>query len=203
MKLKLDAKRLYYLLLGSIGLCVVLLFVGMYAATTVLGKQSKSLVDAKTHAAVMDAKQQQLSKARADIAKYKDLGTIAKNIVPQDKSQAQTVREIVAIADANQIKLGSITFPTSTLGGTGTSKATNSALSQLKAVKGITGVYSLEISIQSDTTQPADYSKFISFLDALEHNRRTALVSGISIQPDPLIPGKLSFNLNVSEYIKP
>jgi hypothetical protein len=200
--MKLNAKKLNYLLMGAVGACVLILFGGVYAATTVLQQQSKNLVDAKTKAAVMDQKQQQLSKARADIAKYKDLGNIAKSIVPQDKDQAQTVREIVAIAEGNGIKLGSITFPTSTLGGAG-SKASNSALSQLKAVKGISGVYSLEIAIQSDTTQPADYGQFISFLDALEHNRRTALVGGISIQPDPLTPGKLSFTLNVSEYIKP
>jgi hypothetical protein len=199
--IKLNAKRLNYLLMGAIGVCVLLLFAGVYGANTVLHKQSKNLVNAKTTAAVMDQKQQQLSKARADVTKYKQLGDIAKSIVPQDKDQAQTVREIVAIAEANDIKLGSITFPSSTLGGTG--KATNSALSQLKAVKGISGVYSLEISIQSDAAQPCDYGKFISFLDALEHNRRTALVGGISIQPDPITPGKLSFSLNVSEYIKP
>ncbi|HEV7454182.1 MAG TPA: hypothetical protein VGO07_02890 [Candidatus Saccharimonadales bacterium] len=198
----MSAKRLYQLLLGSIGLCIVVLLAGMYISTAVLKKQSGQLVKAKTNSAVLDQKQQQLNKARADITKYKSLSEIAQNIVPQDKNQAQTVREIVAIAEANGIKLGSITFPSSTLGGVGVGSA-NAALSQLKPVKGIGGVYSLEIAIQSDTTQPSDYDQFISFLDALEHNRRTALVNGITILPDPTKPNKLSFTLNVSEYLKP
>jgi hypothetical protein len=199
----MSAKRLYFMLLGSIGLCIVVLIGGIYGASAVLQKQSKNLVDAKTTSAVLDQKQQQLSKARADITKYKTLGEIAQNIVPQDKDQAQTVREIVAIAEGNGISLGSITFPNSTLGGTGTGALANPKLSQLKPVKGIGGVYSLEIAIESDVTHPSDYSQLLSFLDALEHNRRTALVNGISIQPDAQKPGKFSFTLNVSEYIKP
>jgi len=193
----MSAKRLYILLVSCIGLGVLVLVGGVYGANTFLQQQSKKLVDAKTHAAVLDAKQAQLTKARSDIEKYKDLGTIAKNIVPQDKDQAQTVREIVAVAGSTGIKLGSITFPASTLGGT------KAGISQLIPAKGIGGVYSLDITVQSDTTSPVSYDRFISFLDGLEHNRRTALVKGISITPDTVDASKLSFTLNVSEYIKP
>jgi hypothetical protein len=195
-------RKLYYLLWGSLGFAIVALVACTYLANMLLQQQSKKLVDTKTQGAVLDQTQQQLSKARADIVKYKPLADLSKNIVPQDKDQAQTVREIVALADANGVKLGTITFPSSTLGGKGTS-ASKSGLSQLKPVKNISGVYSLDITVQSDAASPAPYNKFLSFLDALEHNRRTALVSGVSIQPDNTNPANLSFTLNLSEYVKP
>jgi len=193
----MNAKRLYILLTIGVVLSIAVLFGGVYGATKVLQWQSKQLVDAKTHMAVLDQKRAQLTKAQTDIQKYKELGTIAKNIVPQDKDQAQTVREIVNIANRSGVKLGMITFPASTLG---TAKGTRS---QLTAVKGISGVYSLDITVQSDPTSPVSYSTFINFLDALEHNRRTALVKGVTIQPDSLNSSNLSFTLNISEYVKP
>jgi len=193
----MTAKRLYYLLLGAIALSVVLLLASVYAANMVLEGQAKRLTDAKTRIEVLDAKQSQLTKARADIAKYQPMADIAKSIVPQDKDQSQTVREIVNLAAANGIKLGSITFPSSSLGAKGAEK------SQLKAVKGISGVYTQDITVESDGSNPSSYSDFLNFLDALEHNRRTALVSGISLQPDAQNPNTLTFTLNLSEYIKP
>jgi len=194
----MDAKRLNYVLLGVIGVSVLLLAGGTYGANTVLQSQAKRLNDAKAHSQALDDKQLQLSKARTDIAKYQSLADIAKNIVPQDKDQAQTVREIVKLAEANGIKLGAITFPSSTLGG-----KTSASQSQLKAVKNIPGVFSLEIAIQSDTASPVKYANFLNFLDGLEHNRRTALVNGITLQPNADNPGTLGFTLNVSEYVKP
>lgn len=196
----MNAKKLYFLLLGGIGLSILILFAGVWATNAFLQNRSKSLVAAKTKTAVLDEKQQQLIKQRADITKYKSLADIAKHIVPQDKDQAQTVREIVTIANDNGIKLGSITFPSSSLGGSGSSK---SGLSQLVPVKGIAGVYSLDIIVQSDNANPVPYARFLDFLNALEHNRRTALVSSITIVPDNINPGKLTFTLNLSEYIKP
>jgi hypothetical protein len=193
----MSSKQLYYVLIGGVTLSLAILFGGLYSATALLQKQSKELVAAKTRTVVLDQKQTQLTKAKADIAKYQELGTIAKNIVPQDKDQAQTVREIVTIANNTGIKLGAITFPASTLGGT------KGGMSQLQPVKDISGVYSLDITVQSDTAAPVSYTKFISFLDALEHNRRTALVKGVSIQPDAGNASSLSFTLNISEYVKP
>jgi uncharacterized membrane protein YuzA (DUF378 family) len=194
----MDARRLNYVLLGLIGVSMLLLLGGTYGASAVLQSQAKHLNDAKAHSIALDEKQQQLSKALTDIAKYQSLADIAKSIVPQDKDQAQAVGEIVKLAEANGIKLGAITFPSSTLGG-----KTSATQSQLKAVKGISGVYSLDIAIQSDAASPIKYANFLTFLDGLEHNRRTALVNGISLQPTASDPSTLSFTLNVSEYVKP
>lgn len=192
----MDARRLLVLLRASVGLALVILLFSAYAANNLLQAKSQSVRQARLKSLTLDEKQRQLSKARVDIEKYRTLADIAKSIVPQDKDQAQTVREIVKIADTHGIKLGAITFPASSLGD-------NKPLSQLQAATGLPGVYVLEITVQSDTASPASFANFIKFLDALEHNRRTALVNGISIQPDVGNPGRLSFTLKISEYIKP
>lgn len=217
----MSSKRLYYILISVIGLLVVGLIGGAYQATSLLDARSQKLLQAKTEVQALENQQSGLVKARKDIDTYAELGAIAKSIVPQDKDQAQTVREIVKIAAAAGIKLGSITFPTSSLGsgataapapaatGTATpapaagSPAGNLSLSQLKPVTGLSGVYDLAITVQSDSGAAATYSQFIRFLEGLESNRRTALVSGIIVTPDAKNPDQVSFTLNINEYIKP
>ncbi len=194
----MSSKRLYFTLLAVVCLLAVGLVGGAYGAAQLLATQSKQLVANRKQVAVLSQDQAELSKARQDIAKYQNLATIAKSVVPQDKDQAQTVSQIVSIASANGIVLSSITFPNSTLGG-----ATNGALSQLLPVKGVPGVYNLQLTVASDNSHLVDYTKFIAFLEALEHNRRTAEVTSVEIQPDSKNRGTLSFTLVLNEYIKP
>ncbi len=195
--MKLNPKRFYYLLLVTVGLAIVLLLAGAYVGNSLLKTKSKDVASNRKKSMVLEEKQRQLNKAKADIKKYQDLAAIAKDIVPQDKDQAQTIREVVNIASANGIKLGTITFPVSSLGD---NKIPHS---QLKKVASIPGVYSLDITVQSDSKTPPSFTNFSRFLEGLEHNRRTALVSGISLQPEKGDPSKLSFTLTLSEYIKP
>ncbi len=196
----MSSKQLYYVLLGIVGLTIVGLIGGAYGVDKLLAGASKQLVDNRKQVEVLDQDQAELTKAKADVQKYQSLGTIARSVVPQDKDQAQTIGQIVSIANANGIKLSSITFPASTLGTPGAKASTD--LSQLQAVKGIAGVYNLQLTVQSDASSPVPYNQFISFLDALEHNRRTALVQSISIQPNATDRSKLAFNLVLDEYIK-
>lgn len=195
--MRLSAQRLYYVLIGIVCLSLVALLAGAYGANTLLKGRSTVVYDARLKVLTLEEEQRQLSKARADIDKYRSLADIAKHIVPQDKDQAQTVREIVNMAAQNDIKLGAINFPSSTLGDSKTPH------SQLQPVANIKGVLSLTITVTSDGSSPATLTNFVNFLDALENNRRTALVSGISIVPNPLNPNRLSFTLTLTEYVKP
>lgn len=151
----------------------------------------------------MADQQVQLTKVKKDIATYSELNTIAKSVVPQDKDQAEAVREIVNLAAQSGIpKLSSIAFPPSTLGGGAATKKTG-ALTQVTPVKGIPGVYDLQITVTQANTDLVPYGNFIAFLSRLEQNRRTAQVSSINVQPDQKSPGKISFTLVIDEFIKP
>lgn len=209
----MTSRRFYYILLAAVILLTVGLIGGAYGASNILTEQSKSLLSARSKSLALDQQQTQLSIAKASVKKYKEISDTARSIVPQDKDQAQAVREIVKIAADNGITLGAITFPTSTLGGTTASGASSAApgagnagagaLSQLTPAKGLTGVYTLQINVQSGSTNPTDYNRFVNFIAALENNRRTALVSAITIQPDSKDPTKVGFTLAIEEYIKP
>ena len=185
-----------------------------------LQKKSSKLVDLKLENKVLEEQQSALLKANKDIEKYAELESITKAIVPQDKDQAKSVREIIKIAQESGISIASIAFPSSTLGTAAPKATTNSTgsdssnspqqntpvtppVSQVKPVEGISGVYQLEITVQSDTAKPVSYSNLIFFLTRLEQNRRTAQVSKINIQPDPDDIRLLTFNLVINVYIKP
>lgn len=195
--MNLTPKKLYYIMIGICAVAFVVLLVGVYGADKVLQIKAKAVREAQLDTLVLEEEQRRLSKAKSDIEKYQDLADIAKHIVPQDKDQAQTVREIVSIAGRHDIKLSSITFPSSSLG------SKNADKSQLIPVKGIAGVFSIDINVESSKAEPATYQNFLDFLEALEHNRRTALVKSISLQPDGEDPSLLTFSLTLREYIKP
>ncbi|HMH31157.1 MAG TPA: hypothetical protein VK534_01630 [Methylomirabilota bacterium] len=211
----MTSKRLYTLLLVTIGVLFIGLLGGAYFVNKLLVAESSDLVTLKAKSQAQEQEKLSLKVAKRDIAKYSELEKITKAIVPEDKNQAEAAREIVNIASANNIKLASITFPASTLGNTPVGSATSVApttaavssskadLSQLQPVKNIPGVYQLLITVASDPNKPVQYNQFLGFLGALEHNRRTAQVSTILLQPDTENRNYLTFSLTLNEYIKP
>jgi len=199
----MKAKQLYFAL---VTLTILLLagFLGVgYGADKIMSSRAAELSKLRADSATLDELQLSITKDKQDIVKYTELNEIAKAIVPQDKDQSATVREIVSLAAQSGItKLTSITFPTSTLGVTGAASA-NPDLTQLTPVKDISGVYELQIIVTQSATDSVPYSQFVNFLSKLEQNRRTALVNGITITPDTSNPGRVSFTLNLTQFIKP
>ena len=199
----MKTKQLYQLLLAGLVIMGFGFIAVGYGAEKVLESQSTQLAKLKAQSMSLEDQRSTLTKNKKDIAKYSELNTIAKTIVPQDKDQAEAVREIVKLAsDSGISKLSSVTFPASTLG-TVTPGQKGAALTQVKPVVGITGVYDLQIVIAQDNNNTIPYSQFITFLQNLEQNRRTAQVSNISVQPDTVNPKLVSFSLTIDEFIKP
>lgn len=218
----MSSKQLYYVFVGLIVLLFVGLLGGVYGTNKLLTSQASKLTALKTKSLAQDQEQATLKKAKKQIAQYTDLNKIAQSVVPQDKNQAEAVREIVNLAADNDVQLASISFPASTLGNTASGAAAAStsattatpsvaatattdkasALSQLTPVKTMPGVYQLTINILS-TSKAVKYNQLINFLHALEQNRRTAQVTAITIQPSTDDPSVLSFQLSLNEYIKP
>lgn len=217
MKLKLDSKIMFYVMSGILALLCILAIAGVVFGNQILQKKSNKLLALKLENRTLEAQQTSLIQAKKDIEKYSDLQTIAKTVVPQEKDQAKTVREIVNIASSTNVKISSIQFPTSTLGlappkANATTESGSSAsaptvvtppLSQVKPVDNIKGLYQLEITVQSDANNPVPFSKLIDFLSQLEQNRRTAQVTSINVQPSAKNRDLVTFNLVVNVYIKP
>jgi cell division protein FtsL len=214
----MTSKRFHLLLLGIISLLFVGLIAGAYEVNSLVSSESQKLSSLKAKDQALTQQQAGLKMAKKSLAQYSELQQIASAIVPEDKSQAETVRQLSNIASSNGIKLASITFPASTLGAVSAGAATASGsataappapsaastkTSQLTPVKTIPGVYQLPIVVTSDSQNTAPYPRFISFLTDLENNRRTAQVTNISIIPDQNNRGNVSFIITLNEYIKP
>ncbi len=222
----MNPKKLNFILLGSILALLVGFIGGAYFINSSLHKEADKLTVSKAKYQAQEQEKLALKKAKSDIEKYSYLNDIARSIVPEDKDQAQTVREIVNLANKNGIDIVSVTFPASTLGkiGSGNAPATTSSgqsaatlvnpkapskptktdqLSQLIPVKSVPGVYQLTINVQSNTTRPPSYGQLIQFLHDLESNRRTALISSINLTPKKSNPNQVAFELTLNEYIKP
>jgi hypothetical protein len=199
---------MYFVMIGTLSLLIAGVLGTAYFANSMLQKQAKTLDDLKLKTNILQEQQTALVKGKQDIKKYAELEEIANTIVPKDKNQAQTVREIVNLSNANGLKPSSISFPASNLGSAAgaaatTSGAKGSNLTQLTPVKGLNGVYIQQVTITQDSTNPVPYNQFINFLASLEQNRRTALVSSIVLQPQANNPNNLAFTLVLDEYIKP
>lgn len=218
----MSAKRLHFVLMGLIVLLVLALPVGAYGVNSMLSAKATKLANLKARSTALEQEQLGLAKAKEEVRKYGELQKIAQTVVPEDKDQAEAVQQIVNIAAANGVSLSAINFPASSLGNTGAGTATPTSgasastsvapvklnpgtgkLSQLQPVQNIPGVYVMQITVQGDPGRPVSYNSFIGFLRALEHNRRTAQISSITLQPNAANPGLLSFTLTMNGYIKP
>ena len=212
----MTSKRYFYVLSGCFGLVFCLLIACAVGGNMLLEKQAKKLSDLKVENQLVEKQQTALIQAKKDVEKFDEIDKITKSVVPQDKDQAKTVREIVAIANQYNVPIKSVTFQNSTLGTaapatTNTSaanadtatptKATQPVVSQAKPVDGIPGVYTLEVQVASSGS--VNYQDFLRFLESLEKNRRTAHVVGVNINPSD--DGRLieDFTLTLNAYLKP
>src|SRR5665213_1423335 len=110
------SKRLNLALIGLVVLLLAGLAGGAYGANALLSSKADKLTTLKAKSQALAQEQLSLIAAKKDVKTYASLEQIARSVVPEDKDQAEAVREIVNIAAANSVSLASITFPASTLG---------------------------------------------------------------------------------------
>lgn len=202
----MTARKLFYGLLGGLVIVSIMVILSVYFGNQVLSKQNKRLAETKVQLANLDNVQSSLVTAKRDIEQYSVIEQIAKTVVPQEKDQAKTVREIVKIADEAGISISSISFANSTLGSTGKAKtpaaSTGTSTTQTEKVEGLSGVEKLPITVVSDAAKPVSYRNFLRFLEQLEQNRRTSQVADVNIQPSADNRNFLNFSLKLNVYIK-
>ena len=206
----MNSKQAFFGFIGLSILVAAATILVVMRGSGMLAAKGQELSELKRKDIVLEDRKDALLRAKLDIEKYAELEAIAKSIVPQEKDQARTVREIVAIASETGVSLSSIQFPSSALGGlqkgasrTSGAPVQNSATSQLTPVEGISGLYAMEITIQSNSEQPVSYAQLLGFLERLEQNRRTAHVINLSISPTGEDRNQVTFSVKLNVYIKP
>jgi hypothetical protein len=212
----MNPKQKLYILQGLLALGVVVFFGIAIVGLSTLSSKSKSLSDLRLQSRLVDDQLASLTQAKAEISKYAYFKDVAKTVIPSDKDQAQAVVDIFKLADESGISLQNIAFPASTLGLSGSSSTTSSSsvsnaksiLSQAKAVPDIPGLYSIELIITPETGNQvaagklATYDKLLDFLSRIEHNRRTAQIASVNIEPITSSQN-IHFTLTINIFIKP
>lgn len=199
----MNSKKLHYLLLAGCGLVLLLSGAAIYKGNELLKTRSDKLYNLKAESLTLAEQQKTLVQAKKDIETYSEIESIARTVVPQEKDQARTVREIIAIANRTGVSIANISFPSSTLGTQDKKKKTESTnTTQLVPVEGIPGVYELEINVQTDANQSITYETLLGFLGELEQNRRTSQVKSLTITPSAEDRSRITFNVVLSVYIK-
>lgn len=200
----MSPRKYFYLLFTTLVLLMLIIIAATVGGNSILKNKSKELSSLKVENESLELQQNALVQAKADAEKYEELDKITKTIVPQDKDQAKTIREIVTIAAQNNVPIKSVSFETSNLGDAAAAAPTpgvpKTSISQVKPVEGIAGVFTLEIQVDSDGK--VSYQDFLNFLAGLEKNRRTAHVTGINLSPSDN-GTMLVFNLTLTAYLKP
>lgn len=203
----MNSKRLFYGLIGCLLVTVGIGTASLVQGNKMLTQQNEKLTKLKIESSSLDQVQASLINAKKDIGEYSAIEQIAKTVVPQEKDQARTVREIVKLAAESKISIASVTFPSSNLGsaatpGSSPAQAAATAVTQTKKVEGISNVEQLEITVTSETSKPVPYANFVLFLQKLEQNRRTSQVSSVNIQPTTTNRNLVTFTLILNVYIK-
>lgn len=197
----MTSKKLNRILIGGISLLILVLVASVYFGMSTLESSAENLEEAKVQQEVTDSQELALIQAKADIDEYSELEELAQRIIPQEKDQARTVREVLAIAEEAGVNLTTIAFPTSSLGAE--QAANQSVVTQATPVEGIPDLLELQMTLSVSEEAQVTYGQFIAFLEGLEQNRRTSQVESVSIIPNEDDRNRLTFNINLAVYIKP
>jgi Tfp pilus assembly protein PilO len=222
----MNSQRLRLVLLGLIGVTVVI-FVGVFfMGQSTLKAKSQKLVDLKLQSDLADQQLNSLKQAKKQVAQYSYFKEVAKSVIPSDKDQAQAILDISRFADQSGFLIASITFPNSTLdkqsvaavpaagapAGNAASAKPSSIISQAKPVPGIAGLYSIELTVTPQSgsgvadNRQVTYTKMIDFLKRIEHNRRTAQITQVTVEPKLTENSNqqfFNFTLIINIFIKP
>lgn len=207
-------------LLSALAGAGLLFFIIIFSGLGILSAKNQRLIELKQQIRTVDAQSSNLAAAKKQVEQYSYFNDIAKSVLPSDKDQAQAVLDIFSLADQSGIAIASITFPASSLGAKAAAPASNnaatappaSAISQARAVEGIAGLYSLELVISPQTgtsvpdTKRVTYPKLLDFLERIEHNRRTAQITQVNIQPQGggSSPSQfINFTMTINIFMKP
>lgn len=213
--LEMNSKNLRLVMLAALAVSVMVFFGIIALGMSALNHESQNMVNLKAQGEALNNQLLNLEQTKKDVEKYSYFKEVAQTVIPKDKDQAKAVLDIFQFAQDAGIRIQSITFPTSNLGGSAASQdatkssSVSAAITQAKPVTGIPGLYSLPLTItpQTANTLPPSltvtYPKILKFLKSIENNRRTAQITSIVIQPPTSVGKSLSFTLTINIFIKP
>src|SRR6185436_16772843 len=105
MKIKLNSKLFFFIMLAFVVILIVGSGAALYFADSLLKKRSSDVVTLKIENQRLDEQLNVYRSAKKDLTKYADLDELVSRVIPTEKDQARIVREIVTLANDNGIQI--------------------------------------------------------------------------------------------------
>ena len=169
----MNAKRFFYLLIALNIVMVGLIGSGVYLGDKMLAKQSKKIAEAKAEDELIEQKKRVKKQLEKKIKEIGELKALASKFLPDVKNQEELVAEFYSIAKSYKIDIAGLSF--------NDSGASISSTSQTTPLKDAKNVIVFPFKTTNFTT---DFGNLISFMKALENNRRKIQITTIDLQPN-------------------
>lgn len=219
----INAKQLSYILWLTLLIQIVGCFSLTIFANNWLTTKSEKLVTLKLDTIELEKKQEAGTNAAKELKYYETTRILLEKIVPKSKDQAKAIGEFLNIATEVGVSIDTITFPSSELGTKSTAPAKVStsasaaatdttAITQAKPVANIPGLLGIEVGLSQIKSKSINagggisYKQLITFLEAVEKNRRTMQIKNLEVQPIKTPTGAISgyyLTLTINIFVKP
>src|SRR5688500_3111383 len=98
----MNSRRLFFILTALLLLIIGGGVAALVKGNEILATKNTRLTELKLEANSLESVQDSLINAKKDIANYSSIEQITKTVVPQEKDQAKTVREIIKLANESK-----------------------------------------------------------------------------------------------------
>lgn len=157
-----------------------------YLGDKMLQERSAEISKEKAELEAVKAAIAVFENSKEKVAKYGYVNDLAGKILPESKSQSESVAELTQFATNSGMKIQTLTF------GAGDAKVSDPNLSQTTKAEGLTGVRVLNASIAFAGEPPISYTNFLGFLNQIESNQRKMEVTTLTITPNPDDPQNIA-----------
>jgi hypothetical protein len=186
----MNAKRFFYTLIALHFLLVIAIGGAVYLGDKLLAKQSQKIAQAKAEDELIEQKKRVKKQLEKKITEIGELKTLAEKFLPDTKNQEELVAEFYSISKQYGIDISGLTF--------NDSGASISSTSQTAPLKDAKGVLVFPFKTSNFTT---NFSTLLTFMQALENNRRKIQITNIDLQPT--INGQIIVgSMSMESYIR-
>ncbi|MDX1765585.1 MAG: hypothetical protein R3313_01380 [Candidatus Saccharimonadales bacterium] len=197
-----NPKKVFFGMLGVIGLIVLAGLGVFYYADSLFANNAREIADLKADDAILEEKIRKGREIEQQLNDIAFLEPVIEEVLPSVKEQSNLIGELSKIEAQTGITLLNINFPGSDIGDEGS----NPDLTQTEDLESIGTVKLLPVTTSFECVS---FEQLLNFLEKTEENRRKMQVSSISInrRADPndafCDVGSLDVNLIIGVYVNP
>lgn len=194
----MTAKKIYYILIASLILVVLLIGLTVYFGFSIMKKESQKIIDAKLNIAKAQKTESIYSSNKDLYMSNQALANKINDFLPSDKEQDLIVAQLNSFANQAQLTISTISFPSSTLDPNSKQKV-KSDISQATPVSGLKGVYEIPIvvTVSNTSEESIKTDNLLTLLDQIESSPRNMRITSISYDS-----GSNEIQLNISIFVK-